>query len=266
MLVSLSQRTALAFIRSNIYRAGGARSRPWMPRALFSTTASTAADCPSSLSIEGQKRKLARAALKHVPQYGWTQDAITAAVVDEKMNISMSGLLTPTELVNWLMDDFNHRVEGATVYEKIQWRLRQIIPLVESQQWQNGMAIGLLSTPLTTRNQLHEFIELVAPPGSSTVYKTGLGGIFVATELHMLSDKSPDYQDTWTFLQNRLEELDRGDLNLGDPSNIPLAATGAVASSVLEGIASLVMPSSTSSSPFFSVPGTRTSDYTPKKK
>jgi ubiquinone biosynthesis protein COQ9 len=219
---------------------------------------SNATSSSSSSSIEDQKRKLARAALKQVPQHGWTQDAITAAVVEEKMNIAMSGLLTPAELVNRLMDDFNQQLQGTTVFEKIQWRLRQVIPLVESGQWQNGMAIGLLSTPMTTRDQLHEFIERVAPLGSTTLYKTGLGGIFVATELHMLSDKSKDYQDTWTFLEQRLDELERGDLNLG--GNIPLAATGAVASSLLEGVASLLLPPSSTS-----VAGTRTSDYSPQK-
>mmetsp|Transcript_71640 Transcript_71640/g.108198 ORF Transcript_71640/g.108198 Transcript_71640/m.108198 type:complete len:251 (-) Transcript_71640:3-755(-) len=245
-------RRVLSISRTN---AATSRSRWAVVQPAFSTASANSTFSTSS-SMEDQKRKLARAALKQIPQYGWTQDAISAAVVEEKMNIALSGLLTPTELVNWLMDDFNKQLQGETAFEKIQWRLRQVIPLVESGQWQNGMAIGM-STPMTTRDQLHEFIELVAPPGSTMLYKTGLGGIFVATELHMLTDKSTDYIDTWTFLEARLDELERGDLNLG--SNIPLAATGAVASSLLEGIASLVAP------PSSSVAGTRISDYSPKK-
>lgn len=212
------------------------------------------------------KIALARAALKKVPQHGWTQDAITAAVMeDPKMTLSMSGMLTASELVEWLMNDFNQQLRqdqekaNWTVFEKLQWRLEQVIPLVESGRWHEGMAMGL-SNPLTTREQLHEFIELVAPAGSTTIYQTGLGSIFVATELHLLADSSPGYSDTWHFLQLRLDELEKGQfVNILDGSSIPLAATTAVASSLVDGISSLIMPTSP-----YSTPGTKPSDYVPK--
>jgi ubiquinone biosynthesis protein COQ9 len=248
------------------------------------------------LLLQEQKGYLAQAALKQVPEYGWTQDAITAAVLHNKMPISMSGMLTPSELVNWLMDDMNQQLKKqqqldddenenddethTTTLKKMKWRLQQVIPLVESGQWQHGMALGLTSTPLTTQSQLQEFIELVAPPDSSTLYKTALGGIFVATELHLLTDTSVEYVETWTFLELRLKDLDDGHHYfpssgvLLDPTSIPMAATVAVASSLLEGITSLLSPppSSSSSSPSSSgggssmIPGTKASDYaTPPK-
>lgn len=214
-----------------------------------------------------QKRELARAALNQVPQHGWTQDAITAAVLENpKMTISMSGMLTPSELVHWLMDDFNRQLRDDpemsewSTFEKIKWRLEQVGPLAKSGQWQKGMALGL-TTPLTTRSQLHEFIELVAPPGRSMMYHTTLGGIFVASELHFLTDSSPGYELTWKFLEARLEELDQGRfVNLsGEGASLPLAATSAVASSLFEGLSSLILPSS--SSP---LPGTSPNDYKPR--
>jgi ubiquinone biosynthesis protein COQ9 len=210
------------------------------------------------------KRKLAQAALKQVPHHGWTQDAITAAVLEHpNMSISMAGMLTPSELVNWLMDSFNEelreKAEEWTVFEKIQWRLQQVAPLVQSGQWHKAMAMGL-STPVTTRSQLHEFVEIIAPPNSTIIYKTALGGIFVATELHLLTDSSPDYLETWKFLQLRLDELERGEFaNLFDSSSIPMAATSAVATSLFEGISSLLAP------PGSNTTGTKARDYTFKE-
>jgi len=214
-----------------------------------------------------QKQALARAALKQVPKYGWTQHAITAAIMEDphnKLPLSMSGMFTPTELVQWLMDDFNRQMredpelKKRSVFEKLKWRLTQVIPLAQSGQWHHGMAMGL-STPLTTRSQLHEFVGLVAPPGSSTMYQTALGGIFVASELHLLTDSSPDFEETWKFLEARLDELEQGQIvNLSVASSIPMAATTAVASSLLEGLISLLLPATMSSK---NVPGTNPSDY-----
>lgn len=223
---------------------------------------------PNSASMDDQKRLLAYAAVKQVPHHGWTQDAITAAVLEHpQMTISMSGLLTPAELVNWLMDDWNQKIKNKreelpTPFDAIQWRLQQVIPLVKSGRWHQGMALGL-STPMTTQSQLHEFVEIIAPPDSSIMYKTALGGVFVSTELFFLADTSPDYQETWNFLRQRLGELDEGKfINILDMnSSIPMAAGTAVASSLMEGVASLLMPTSTISNTM----GTKASDYTPKK-
>jgi ubiquinone biosynthesis protein COQ9 len=178
----------------------------------------------SGSGMDQFKERLARSALKQVETHGWTSEAITAAAVqDPKLSLTMAGMLTPTELLHWFMDDMNRQLKNKMLenneqestttpientFNAIQWRLRQVIPLVENGQWHKGMALGM-STPLTTRRQLHDFICLVAPPDASTEYQTALGGIFVATELHLLTDSSLDYQDTWNFLRNALEELER---------------------------------------------------------
>ena len=236
--------------------------RTFRSRQVYRTLSSSS----SASNMGDQKRLLANAALKQVPQHGWTQDAITAAVLEHpQMSISMSGLLTPTELVNWLMDDWNEQLkskkenEEMSPFESIQWRLEQVIPLVQSGKWHQGMALGL-STPTITQSQLHEFVEIIAPPNSSTMYKTALGGVFVSTELFLLADSSQDYQETWSFLNSRLQELDEGKfVNIFDNGTIPMAAGTAIASSLMEGVASIVMPSAKSS-------GTRASDYKPDKR
>lgn len=229
-----------------------------LARQLSSASAPSASDD----TMADYKLKIARAALKQVPTHGWTQDAITAAVLEHpNMSISMSGMLNPSELVNWLMNSFNEELREKTewaVFEKIQWRLQQVAPLVQTGQWHTGMAMGL-STPMTTHSQLHEFVELIAPPNSTAMYKTALGGVFVASELHLLTDSSPDYEETWKFLQLRLDELEQGQFASLCSNSIPLGATTAVATSLFEGISSLLAP------PASNPVGTKASDYTRKK-
>lgn len=282
------------------------KTRRALPRSTFqpatfdqTTNFSTTTNTSNSNSMEGAKIRLAKAALEQVPKHGWTRDAIAAAASeDPKLSISMSGMLSPSELVNWFMDDMNEQLRtkqekgNNSQFSAIQWRLQQVLPFVESGQWHKGMAMGL-STPLTTQSQLHEFIELISPPNSSQAYHTALGAIFVVTELHLLTDDSPKYAETWSFLQNRLDELDAHVKDFGDvdparflgqlassapvPSltslanmtnSIPVVAGLAVAQSLVEGAASLVFPSS---SPLSSLPkmtnepnamaGTKASDY-----
>jgi len=275
------------------------------------------------LTMDDVKNKLARAAMKKIPHYGWTQDSITvAAMEDPKLNVSMSGMLSPSELVCWFMDDMNHQLrrkieENAKIttkevqqdddnkyqdnrkqqrnknscvdieftFSSIQWRLKQVLPLVESGQWHRAMAMGL-STPQTTQSQLHEFIEIIAPENSTTAYRTALGAIFVSTELFLLVDTSPGYSETWSFLKYRLNELKyhqkefgKSNINLSQfvlnnpllflvnnlttnsSSRIPIVASMAIGRSLLEGAASLVLPKSFRVLQHQQQPGTYPRDY-----
>jgi hypothetical protein len=85
-----------------------------------------------------------------------------------------------------------------------------------------------------------------------------LGGVYVATELHLLTDQSPDYQDTWEFLHGRVSEWERlfvggkestsSSSSFMNPSamlqqggNVAYTAS-AVASSLAGGVVSLLQP------------------------
>lgn len=37
--------------------------------------------------------------------------------------------------------------------------------------------------------------------------RAALTGIYNTTELVMIQDSSPDFQDTWTFLDNRIQDV-----------------------------------------------------------
>lgn len=276
---------------------------------------------------------LARAALRQVGEHGWTQDAITAAAMgggDPRLSLSMSGMVSPPDLIRWFMDDMNVRLrqrrtaaavqasDGPSsasstdlLFDSIQWRLRQVVPLVERGRWHEGMALGL-QTPLVTKAQLDEMVDILlleVPPSSTSTaqsaetpphYRAALGGIFVAAELHLLADRSDGHAETWDFLRRRLDELEA---HRDDPGRLLLllhasplsslagavqaaaaaavtatssgvhgipatAAASAVASSLWDGIASLVLPSSDAGTAPFPLggsrpdaAGTRASDY-----
>ena len=42
-----------------------------------------------------------------------------------------------------------------------------------------------------------------------------LSGVINSTQLHMLQDKSPDFEDTWHFLEARLQDVASIGMNLG---------------------------------------------------
>jgi hypothetical protein len=344
--------------------------------AAASSTPTTPVESNSDVnkpSLSELRDRLGRIAIQQVSRVGWTTKAVTSAILldgrtssDNYFSLSMTGMFaTPTELVNWYMDDMNHRLKNlfhqqqqqqqlnpegevqtstiSSIYDAFKWRLEQIIPLAESGHWHQAMALGL-STPETTRSQLHEFLDIVMMIDNNTknnihsnnesatttttttnqyYYRTALGAIFVATELHLLasaesirsksvrttnttvsntSANSTDdygtvtdtsrYADTWLFLKQRLDELDKiagtgGDLNLttltssslipdvmssvsndiwtfvsttaaaatvvggrgfrksNNPNvDIAMKTTTAVATSLFEGISSLVLPNS----------------------
>jgi ubiquinone biosynthesis protein COQ9 len=210
------------------------------------------------------RQELIRAALKKVHTLGWTQDAILAAIVeplnDNNNNtspafaISMAGLVTPFELVAHCMDDWNDQLEQflllhktkkqqpsmrAYYREAIQFRLSLALPYIQSGQWHTAMALGATQNIMTTHGQVHRIVELMtmededASTSSSTttpraLHKAAVGAIYVATELHLLTDTSPNYQDTWTFLEHRLADYDQ----LRSSSSSSSGVSGAVSSTV----------------------------------
>ena len=109
------------------------------------------------------------------------------------------------------------------LYDAYKFRLSLIVPFLMSGTWHEAMAKGLVQNTLTTHSQVHRVVELLTILGAiddrknendttiaESVTKAGhqalLGSIYVSTELHMLTDTSPDYRDSWAFLQARVDD------------------------------------------------------------
>ena len=119
------------------------------------------------------------------------------------------------------------QLQAMTVAERIKFgartRLEMLEPLIAT--WPQGMALGALpqNAPHTAKKliQLSDEIWYFAGDKSTDLSwytkRAILTGIYASTELFMLNDKSPDFQDTWAFLDRRVDET----IQLGElPQNV----------------------------------------------
>jgi rpsU-divergently transcribed protein len=174
--------------------------------------------------------RLLVAALEQVPFYGWTDDAIAAAAasLEPPQSLATAGLLTVGELVAKAMDYWNaalrdelqqQRRQGVVPWSDtdqiayaFQYRLERIQDLVRSNRWHEGMAVGAQPGQVSqTKDQIAAIVEITVQQCSttfSTAERLGLGAVYIAAELHMLSDPSEGFRDTWVFLRQLVDEWD----------------------------------------------------------
>jgi ubiquinone biosynthesis protein COQ9 len=161
------------------------------------------------------------------------------------ISTATAGLISTSDLVSYAMEHYNalwkHELKEKVLewnknnagvvdaaateeekkeenVEKISWalqrRLEYVQDLIQNQKWASAMAIGARPDNIwTTRTQLENMIYTVVKEldwKCSMVEQLSLGAVYVATELHMLADTSKEYQDTWVFLRQRVQDWDNG--------------------------------------------------------
>lgn len=256
---------------------------------LLSSSSSTSSSSTSS-PISSQRQSILHFSLPHVHQHGWTKDAIANGVLSAKLPLSLTGLITPKELISYFMTDCNSHLRNhlkaqsrsinenndesntnikissqiEQIQQAIQYRLEMVIPFIQSNTWHEGMALGVWENTVSTSYQLEELVSILiqetAPSFSSNqmdlsgpMTRMALGGVYVATELHLLADISEGYIDTWTFLSHRMKEYEQLCFNgIPIPSSIPqislpdkhmIYGVSAVAASLGSAVLSLALPS-----------------------
>jgi len=149
----------------------------------------------------------------------------------------------------------------------IRTRLGMVSDYINSKRWHEGMALGAMypSNAVTTASQLEDLMDVIAigmakvdatstshrqsndsSPPLGQVERVAIGAVYVATELHMLTDTSEGFEDTWSFLKERVGELElmatkRSSSGLMSPEMA--VAASAVASSMGGAVLSLFAPS-----------------------
>ncbi|GAX17204.1 hypothetical protein FisN_10Lh052 [Fistulifera solaris] len=225
--------------------------------------------------------QLLRASLPHVPAYGWTQDAVAAAVSSNtRLSVAATGLVqAPYDLIAFCMDEWNDQLrqillERVNNYAE-EWgtlslvdrlhfafstRLKLQHEFLKANRWHEAMAVGARPEyVVTTSEKLQTMVETVCSlcqentkASLNALEQFSLGAIYVAAELHLVSsnDTMTRFEDdeTWAFLRQQLIQWDRL-RNTTTLTALPeSAATVAYVSSTLvssltSGLASLMFPS-----------------------
>jgi len=176
-----------------------------------------------------QKTDLLAAALAHVPRLGWSVDALRSGAKDLGLSPAAIGMLPRGEAE--LVQHFEEQCNAALARElemqqehlqqlnteqrlakAVRLRLEMTAPYIKS--WPQALSVqaqpGNCGEALRARAVLMDEIWFAAGDRATdmTWYakRASLGMVFSATELYMLTDTSPGWEDTWAFLDRRLQD------------------------------------------------------------
>jgi len=190
-------------------------------------------DDEDTIYEEDVKGKILDAALNHVQEYGWTKD--TLAIGAESLGYpGISHGLFPkggVELVHHFYRQCNVRLaaelehdphrDGTKQHEflrdAVEKRLRMNEDYVITGRWIE--ALGIMALPPNAPSSLQHFAHLMDDmwhyAGDTSVdfswyaKRAALAGVYKSTELSMIQDKSPDFEDTWQYLDRRIQDMQK---------------------------------------------------------
>ncbi|KAK7265457.1 hypothetical protein RJT34_33077 [Clitoria ternatea] len=207
------------------------RSIPVTPN--FSDSASSSSSTPedpprSEAKYEDQQTRVLQASLPYVMKLGWTEAALIAGARDVGLSPSIVGSFSRKEsaLVEYFMDDCLQRLVDKVdsdeslknltpsdcISKLIRFRLEMQAPYIST--WPQALSIQAqpanVPTSFKQRAMVVDEIWHAAGDSASDIHwyakRTVLGGIYSTTEIYMLTDSSPDFRDTWAFLDTRVKD------------------------------------------------------------
>ncbi|KAK6320318.1 hypothetical protein J4Q44_G00094250 [Coregonus suidteri] len=184
---------------------------------------------------EQLQARILNAALDFVPLHGWTVEAISAGAETLGLSAASSGMFqngagdlvlhfiaqSNTQLTEQLAEHHNQVQLGQAEPKKtaeflrdaVEIRLRMLTPYIDN--WPQAMSIMFLphniADSLKHLSTLVDDIWYYAGDRSTDLNwytkRAALTGIYNTTELVMVQDSSEDFQDTWNFLDNRIQDI-----------------------------------------------------------
>eukprot|EP00088_Acartia_fossae_P035897 TRINITY_DN37018_c0_g1_i1.p1 TRINITY_DN37018_c0_g1~~TRINITY_DN37018_c0_g1_i1.p1 ORF type:complete len:298 (+),score=51.33 TRINITY_DN37018_c0_g1_i1:32-925(+) len=182
------------------------------------------------------REKILSASLPHVSEHGWTRLALAAGAEDSGYVSVVSGLF-PNEgvdliyhhiqssnqkLDDWMVAEVNkYKAEekklpiSKFIKEAVKERLLMNEQFIKNGRW--AEALALIANPQhipTSVGYLQTLCDDIwhrAGDKSADLNwyskRMLLAGIVSSTEVFMLQDASPEYKETWTFLDRRFEDI-----------------------------------------------------------
>jgi len=180
--------------------------------------------------------KILDASLEEVITHGWNLSAVKAAVTKLGYPTVTAGLVDNVEqLVLHHINSSNQRLDtwmeaevarltsegqrlriGPFVRSCIVRRLSMNIPLLEAGLWSEGVAHvcqpgpGLVSGLEAWQTVCDDIWHRAGDTSADMNWYTkriSLGAVMAATDVFMIQDKSDNFQETWDFLDRRLDDL-----------------------------------------------------------
>ncbi|XP_021112662.1 ubiquinone biosynthesis protein COQ9, mitochondrial [Heterocephalus glaber] len=187
-----------------------------------------------SESEDQLQHRILTAALEFVPAHGWTAEAIAQGAQSLGLSSAAASMFgnDGSELILHFVTQSNaqltcileeeqklvqlgqaeKRKTDQFLRDAVETRLRMLIPYIE--HWPR--ALGILLLPHNIPPSLSLLTSMVDDMwhyagDQSTDFnwytrRAVLAGIYNTTELVMMQDSSPDFEDTWRFLENRIND------------------------------------------------------------
>lgn len=176
-----------------------------------------------------EQRRVLQASLRHVKTLGWSEAAMIAGARDVGLSPSIVGSFPRkgAALVEYFMDDclqrlidcidsgdeLNRLIPSERISRVIRIRLEMQIPYIS--KWAEALAIQAqpLNAPTSLKQRAMLVDEICHAAGDDSsdidwyVKRTVVGGIYSTSEVYMLTDSSPEFRDTWAFVDNRVKDV-----------------------------------------------------------
>ncbi|KAJ8621303.1 hypothetical protein MRB53_029832 [Persea americana] len=175
-----------------------------------------------------EQLRVLQAALPHVVKLGWSEGALISGARDVGVSPSIVGTFSRKEaaLVEYFMDDCLQRlidiidsgvdlsnlILSGRLAKLIQIRLEMQAPYIS--KWPQALSIQAqpMNIPTSFKQRAMLIDEIWHASGDQSsdidwyVKRTVLGGIYSTSEVYMVTDHSPEFRDTWSFLDCRIKD------------------------------------------------------------
>ncbi|TRY75973.1 hypothetical protein DNTS_010881 [Danionella cerebrum] len=167
---------------------------------------------------EQLQARILTAALEFVPVHGWTVEAIAAGAETLGLSSASTGMFNngAGDLVLHFIAQCNTQLAETLAEQHNQVQLGQT-EAKKTAEFLKDAAMSILLLPHNIPDSLKHLSTMVddiwyyAGDRSTDVNwytkRASLTGIYNTTELVMVQDSSPDYEETWAFLDNRIKDV-----------------------------------------------------------